>query len=61
MIRRDLIAFALESAIGAELALFAGFLLSSPRRRSPALYLLAGLALGLAAMMAANLLIGGAG
>jgi len=27
MIRRDLIAFALESAIGAELALFAGFLL----------------------------------
>jgi AraC-like DNA-binding protein len=56
-----LIAFAFESAIGAELVLFAGFLLSSPRRRAPALYLLAGLTLIMAVLMMGNLLIGAAG
>ena len=53
-------AFALESAIGAQLILFAGFLLSS-RRRAPALYLLAALSGALAAMILANLLVGAAG
>ena len=57
----EIAAFAFESAIAAELALFAAFLLSSCQRRSPALYLLAGLAAGLALMMSANLLIGVAG
>jgi AraC-like DNA-binding protein len=56
-----LITFALESIISAELALFAAFLLSSPQRRAPALYLLAALALCLASLTAANLLIGSAG
>ena len=58
---REIADFALESAIGAQLALFAAFLLSSRRRSSPALYLLAGLAAGLSLMMAANLLIGAVG
>ena len=57
----EVAAFAFESAIAAELALFAVFLLSSRQRRSPALYLLAALAAGLALMMSANLLIGVAG
>ena len=57
MIQRNLIAFALESAISAQLFLFAIFLLSSRRRRVPALYLLAALSGCLAAMIAGNLLI----
>jgi AraC-like DNA-binding protein len=61
MIHHDLIAFALESVISAQLALFAAFLLSTPRRRAPALYFLAGLAICLACVTAANLLIGSAG
>jgi len=52
-----LVAFALESAISAQLALFAVYLLSS-RSRGPALYFLAGLSAALAAMIAGNLLIG---
>jgi AraC-like DNA-binding protein len=58
--RRELVAFALESAIAAQLTLFVVFLLSS-RRRAPAAYLLAGLSGALATMVAANLLIGAAG
>jgi AraC-like DNA-binding protein len=51
-----LVAFALEAAISAELLLFTAFLLTS-RRRTAALYLLAGLSLVLGAMISANLLI----
>lgn len=58
--RHELIAFALESAISAQLALFAAFLLSSAKR-GPALYLLAALSGDLAVMVAANLLIGEVG
>src|SRR5215472_2863595 len=61
MIPRIVIAFAFESAIGAELLLFAAFLLSSPRRRAPALYLLAALTFSMAIIMAGNLLISAAG
>ena len=57
---RDTIALVLSSAIGAELVLFAVYLLSSPRRHAPALYLLAGLALCLAFLTTGNLLMGGA-
>ncbi len=60
MIRLAPFAFAFESAIGAQLILFAGFLLSS-RRRAPALYLLAALSVAFAAMIVANLLAGVAG
>lgn len=52
-----LIAFSLASAIGAELLLFAVFLLSKGRR-NPALHLLAGLSLLLAGIIVANLAIG---
>ena len=52
-----LAAFALESAISAQLALFAAYLLSS-RIRAPALYFLAGLSTVLASMIVGNLLIG---
>jgi len=55
-----LVAFALESAISAQLALFAAYLLSS-RARAPALYVLAGLSAALAAMIAGNLMIGATG
>lgn len=54
------IALILESAISAQLLLFAAFLLSSPRRTAP-LFLLAGISLALAAMIAGNLLIGRTG
>jgi AraC-like DNA-binding protein len=56
MTGRSFIALVLGSAIGAELALFAVYLLSSPRRRAPALYLLAALALCLALLAGGNLL-----
>jgi AraC-like DNA-binding protein len=58
---RATIALALESAIAAELALFAIYLLSSQRRRTVALYLLAAFSLCIAALVAGNLLIGFAG
>lgn len=61
MLDRTLIALAFESAIGAELVLFAAFLLSSRRRRAPALYLLAALTLIVAVLMLGNLLISAAG
>ncbi len=53
---RDLIALVLESAISAELLLFAVFLLSN-QKRTAALFLLAGLSLSFATMIAGNLLI----
>jgi len=54
---RSLIALALESAIAAELALFTVYLLSHPRRRTSALYLLAVLSFCMGALVAGNLLI----
>ena len=54
----NLIAFALESAVCAELGLFAVFLLASTAKRSPALYLLAGLSACLAATIGGDLLAG---
>ena len=54
---RSLIALALESAIAAELALFTVYLLSHPRRRAPALYLLAAISFCMGALVAGNLLI----
>jgi AraC-like DNA-binding protein len=60
MMRLAALDFALESAISAQLVLFAGFLLSS-RRRAPALYLLAALSCALAVMILANLLAASAG
>src|ERR1700722_7003896 len=56
---RELAALALESATAAELALFAAFLLVHSGKRAPALYLLSGLALLLAAVMGGNLAIVG--
>ncbi len=58
--KRDFVAFALEGAISAEMLLFAAFLLTN-RRRTAALYLLAALSCALAAMVAANLLMGAVG
>jgi AraC-like DNA-binding protein len=58
--RLNLVVFALESAVCAQLMLFAAFLLSS-RRRNAVHYLLAALSAVLAAMIAGNLLIGVAG
>lgn len=58
---RQLAALALESATAAELALFAAFLLVHGGRRSPALYLLSGLALLLAAVIGGNLATAGFG
>jgi AraC-like DNA-binding protein len=58
--RLNLVVFALESAVCAQLMLFAAFLLSS-RRRNTVHYLLAALSVVLAAMIAGNLLIGVAG
>jgi AraC-like DNA-binding protein len=58
---RQLAALALESATAAELALFAAFLLVHGARRSPALYLLSGLAFLLAAVIGGNLAIAGFG
>jgi AraC-like DNA-binding protein len=57
MTPRALTAFALESAIGAELLIFALFLVSRSRRNA-VLYVLTGLTLVLAAMIVANLAIG---
>ena len=57
MSTRSLAALALESAIAAELALFTLYLLSHPRRRAAALYLLAGLSLCMGVLVAGNLLI----
>ncbi|HEY3638415.1 MAG TPA: helix-turn-helix domain-containing protein [Rhizomicrobium sp.] len=54
--KQRILTLLLEGAISAEMLLFAVFLLTS-RRRSVALYLLAGLSLDLAGMIAANLLI----
>lgn len=54
---RSLIALALESAIAAELALFTVYLLSQPRRRAPALYLLVAISLCMGALVAGNLFI----
>jgi AraC-like DNA-binding protein len=53
--KAHLVAFALEAAISAEMLLFTVFLLTS-RRRTAAMYLLAGLSLALAGMISANLL-----
>lgn len=53
---RSLISLALESAVGAELALFAVFLLAGRHRRSPALYLLAALAVCMTVLTTGNLL-----
>src|SRR5437764_7191125 len=58
--KAHLVAFALEAAISAEMLLFTGFLLTS-RRRSAAMYLLAGLSLTWAGMIAGNLLMDAAG
>ena len=57
----NLIAFALESAVCAELGLFAVFLLASRAKRSAALYLLAGLSACLAATIGGDLLAGAVG
>ncbi len=54
--KQRVLALVLEGAISAEMLLFAAFLLTN-RRRTLALYLLAGLSLDLACMIAANLLI----
>jgi len=58
--KQRVLALVLEGAISAEMLLFAIFLLTN-RRRTPALYLLAGLSLDLAGMIAANLLIAAEG
>jgi AraC-like DNA-binding protein len=58
--KQRILALVLEGAISAELLLFTAFLLTN-RRRTPALYLLAGLSLDLACMIAGNLLIAAEG
>ena len=60
MSKQAFVAFALEGAISAELLLFTLFLLTN-RRNCATLYLMAGLSLDLAAMVAANLLIAAMG
>lgn len=57
MMRVDLVAFALESAISTQLGLFGIFLLTKIDQRSAARYLLAAVTLCLALMIAGNLLI----
>src|SRR5579863_9272001 len=54
---RAVVALALESAISAELVLFAVFLLAHKRGRSAALYFLSALALLFAAVLTGNLAI----
>jgi AraC-like DNA-binding protein len=58
MIRLQLVDFALEAAIAAQLFLFTGFLMSNLRRHAPALYFLAAIAGSIGFMTAINLLIG---
>ena len=58
MIRLQLVDFAFEAVIAAQLFLFTSFLMSSPRRHAPALYFLAAIAGSIGFMTAVNLLIG---